>query len=360
MFISRIVIRNFRNFKHLDINLNDGVTTILGENNTGKTNLLYALRLILDSNLPSQYRHLIEHDIHCGIDTSTPEQVVIAVEFKNYSDNDNECALVGLWEVSSDTARLCYRFRPKKSVIEEIEAGERNDNDLSLEDYEWELTGGGDKDVAEVDWNEEIGAKIRFGDLQQFHVVFLPALRDVQRDLRQSYTSPLGRLFSTSEIPQEQKEELIGIIKEANEQVAERPFIKNAGESIQASFSETAGEAFEMDVRLGMAEPSFASISRALTILLSNNAITDFEPSRNGLGLNNILYISMLLEYFRRRVDNPKTAGQLLLIEEPEAHLHPQLQRVLYSELNNKPFQTILTTHSTHISSQAALKLSYA
>ena len=44
------------------------------------------------------------------------------------------------------------------------------------------------------------------------------------------------------------------------------------------------------------------------------------------------------------------------VIEEPEAHIHPQLQRVLYSTLAAKPFQAILSTHSTHISSLASLK----
>ena len=83
--------------------------------------------------------------------------------------------------------------------------------------------------------------------------------------------------------------------------------------------------------------------------------MVDFEPARNGLGLNNILYVSMLLEYFRRRTIRPDTAGQLLLIEEPEAHLHPQLQHVLFTKLRESPFQTFVTTHSTHISSAASL-----
>lgn len=356
MYISRIVIRNFRNFAHMDIHLNDGVTTVIGENNTGKTNLLHALRLVADSNLSSYYRQLIEHDIHRSVDISAPQQVIVSVEFSDYSDRENECALVGCWEVAEGVARLSYRFRPKRAVMEAIESQDRAGDDLILEDYHWELTGGGKKDPATVEWNEDLGTSVRFGDMQQFQVVFLLALRDVQRDLRQSNISPLGRLFAASDIPQEEKDELVEIIRSANTEVANRPTIRETGEAIQSAFSETAGEAFTMSVKLGMADPSFTSISRALTVLLSNDALTDFEPSRNGLGLNNILYISMLLEYFKRRVENPNTAGQLLLIEEPEAHLHPQLQRVLYEDLNLKPFQTIITTHSSHISSQAHLK----
>ncbi len=104
-----------------------------------------------------------------------------------------------------------------------------------------------------------------------------------------------------------------------------------------------------------MADPSFSSIARSLTLLLSNSALTDFEPYLNSLGLNNILYISMLIESFERRVRNHKTAGQIFLVEEPEAHLHPQLQRVLLEVLKDKPFQTILSSHSTHITSNAKL-----
>jgi putative ATP-dependent endonuclease of the OLD family len=144
MYISRIVIRNFRNFSHFDVRLNPGVTCILGENNTGKTNLIRALRLVLDSDLSSQYRRLIEHDIFSGVDISKPNQVIVSAEFSDFADKANECALVGCWEVNDHLARLNYRFRPSRAVREQLEAGER-DNDLSLDDYHWEMTGGGEK-----------------------------------------------------------------------------------------------------------------------------------------------------------------------------------------------------------------------
>lgn len=82
MHISRIVIRTFRNFKLLDVRIQDGVTCVIGENNTGKTNLLHALRLAIDTNLSSSYRRLQPHDIHAGENSGSPNQVLVSAEFR--------------------------------------------------------------------------------------------------------------------------------------------------------------------------------------------------------------------------------------------------------------------------------------
>lgn len=358
MYISRVIVRYFRNFELLDVPLRIGANCIVGENNTGKTNLVHALRLPLDAHLSSYHRQLTSDDFPAGTDIRTPKHVLISLEFRDYADKPNEEAMVSDWRVGDDVARLTYRFRPRRIIRQQIASGEHSDANLTIDDYGWEIWGGsGGTDPLTVKWNEDFGVSVRFEELQQsFLVVMMKPLRDVEQELRQSRSSPLGRLLAAADIPEAEQEELVRILTDANEKITERPHIHDLGTEISDAFDETAGEAFKMGVEVGMASPSFNDISRGLNVLLTNDAMKRFEPHRNGLGLNNILYISMLLRVFERRMAEEQTAGQLLIVEEPEAHLHPQLQRVLYNTLSEKSFQTLSTTHSTHITSQVPLE----
>ena len=174
MYISRVVIRNFRSFEHLDVSIGARTTCVIGENNTGKSNFLHAIRLCIDAGLSSTYRSLIPNDIHSTVDISYPTQVLVSLEITDFAGKTNEEALVGAWQFKPGHARLIYRFRPKLGVREDLEIGEIQPGDLKRDDYHWEITGGGDPavDPAAIGWDEGVGSSIRFSDLQSFLVVF--------------------------------------------------------------------------------------------------------------------------------------------------------------------------------------------
>lgn len=357
MRISRVVIRNFRSFASLDVPILENTTCVIGENNTGKSNFLHAIRLCVDAGLSSTYRVLAPNDLHSALDLSHPNQVLVGLEIVEFKGKVNEEALVGAWQCKPGLARLFYRFRPELGARDDLQSGERKPGELTLEDYHWEISAGGDpaQDLADITWDEDVGSSIRFADLQSFQVVFLPALRDVEGDLRQYRHSPLARLIAAMDIAPAEQDQILEKLREANNEIAANKAIEEIAQAVDASFKNVAGPAFSMDVSLGVAEPSFQAIVRALRLLLSNGAMKDFDPSSNGLGLNNVLYVSILIEYFSRRLAQKKSAGQIVLLEEPEAHLHPQLQLSLFKALRSMPFQAILTTHSTHITATAGL-----
>ncbi|MBV6631424.1 MAG: AAA family ATPase [Alphaproteobacteria bacterium] len=359
MRLSRVVIQNYRALKDFDIEIKDDLACIIGENNTGKTAVLRAIQICLDVTLPAYYRSLIREDIHSVLDISHPGQVLIGVELTDFQGKVNEEALVATWKLEADRARIFYRFRPRLRVREQLKSGELEAGQLTLDDYVWEIKGGGNPaiDLGEIAWDDDdIGEVVRFSDLQSYLVVSLPALRNVESDLRHARTSPLVKLIEACEIDRAEQDALTEILDEANQKIEASDAIANIAEAIDKSLKDVSGPAFEMDATLGLSAATFQAIVRNLKILLSDLSLQDFEPGRNGLGMNNILYIAILMEYLERRIGKAQSAGQLILLEEPEAHLHPQLQASLLIALRDKGVQVVLTSHSTQVTSLAPFK----
>ena len=130
-FISRVIIKNYRNFLDLDVSLqHKGI--IVGENNVGKTNFLKALQLILDPSLSDTDRMLTETDFNDAIEKPTENDCEITIQI--YIDNfrNNPTVLAALADASirideKELLKITYRFFPnvdsrgKKEYQYEIE-----------------------------------------------------------------------------------------------------------------------------------------------------------------------------------------------------------------------------------------------
>src|SRR5690606_33071442 len=93
MRINRIKIVNFRNFKDFEVLLAHKNVVIVGENNVGKSNLLYALRLVLDPSLPNSARRLDATDFWEGLDKPFGgHEIRITVGFTDFAQNIMEQA----------------------------------------------------------------------------------------------------------------------------------------------------------------------------------------------------------------------------------------------------------------------------
>ena len=364
MFIKRVIIKNFRNLKHIDVNLDPGGTCVVGENNSGKSNFISALRLALDSNVPFHNRNLKETDFSSTIDITTPQQILIGLTISDFNSEKSpskikeEAFAQGL-TVSDELAQICFRFRPKEQVRQRIVDDGEDTPPLTIADYDWELVGGDAIDeegqVVELEnanWNDNFSKEVSIKTLKAFKIALLPAIRDVESDLRNRSISPLQKLISTTEIEDAEKENLVKQLEDVNNNLSGSSQIKSLGSEIEKSLEETVGSVFKLGISIGLAPPTFEGLSNSLRELFQDSANSSVEVFRNGLGLNNALYISMLLRFFEIRTLEDDTAGQLLLVEEPEAHLHPQLQRIVFTRLLDKKCQVVATSHSTHISSR--------
>lgn len=338
MHISRIAIDNFRNFKSLEIEDLSGAAVIVGENGVGKTNLVAALRLVLDPSLPDSARELDAEDFWDGLDRPFHGEVIqVVVELAGFEDDDRAKGVLGDAIVDDDpvTARLTYAFRPKDTLREGHEP-------VGPKDYEEVTYVGLDDDPT------PFGADVR----KWISLQALPALRDAESDLRSWSRSPVSRLLDDLGLAPERLEQIAERSREASRELLEEDSVVGLQEALNQRLQEMVGEVFGVELSLDVGATRADQVLRAIQVQIDNGR----DITRTSLGSANLLYLALLLERVARRRRDNDLVSRLLAIEEPEAHLHPHVQRVLFRHLVSTEAELLLTTHSAHVASVSPLR----
>lgn len=301
MYLRKLTIGNFRKLNKIDIAFEPGLNILVGPNNVGKTAVIDALRALLGSP-EEQGPRFFEDDIYRP-KGGTP---AAAIEFHyvfNGLDADDEADFLSALVPNAKgelEAHLHIRYAdPDKSTGR-------------LRAKRW--CGLHEENTPGIDMTENLRG------------VYLPPLRDAASGLRPSRSSQLARLIHILA----DEAGRLGIdeaLKKLDAELKLHPPLVNIQAAVTGHHSQMVGTQLAQALEVGLSGTDFKRFSSRLSL-----TVDSFEIEQNGLGFNNLIFMAVVLSELSR---NQESAYRGLIVEEPEAHLHPQLQAVLLRYLEN-------------------------
>lgn len=344
MYLSDIKIEGYRLFKDRQIlHLSKGLNVLVGENGCGKSTVIDAIRLLLNED---EYARsgISEEDFYSSVDK------------KEWADT---ISIKGRFSDLSEEKKVEYItwLDKKYNAVLNIDIVRKQDRRNNYKKAIW----GGEASNSIFEWEP----------LNDIQCVYLPALRDAEKKLKASRGSRLARLLiNLSQKTLEEKRkagELMDIEKDVNdfnEELAKRTDIARANELINDSLENALGTVFAQTTKIRFGDVTFERIVEALRIVFFPGKIPTEESVyrnlfENSLGYNNLIYLATILAEFEGLKEN-YSSPRILLIEELEAHLHPQIQikvlKYLKEQAEKNDIQVIITTHSTTIASATPIE----
>ena len=325
MWLRELQIRNFRKIDALTVTFPPGLTVLVGENNSGKTTIIDALRLMLFSGRDLDYLRLTEDDFRAGTEHAPIE---ISCSFAGLGDEDEvhfqECLVDigdGKFEMQVN-ARLEFNETTNRCNVT--------------------MWGG-----------ETEGGSLPSNHYDRLATIYLQPLRDPQRGLRPGQHSQVARLIDCL-TPEDQRAAFETITKNANQEIRGLKPVEDARCDLDSQMTAIAGSELTQKTELIFTDPTFRRIIAGL-----QPEIEGLPFGLNGLGYNNLIFTSATLGTLRW---SSQFSFRSILVEEPEAHLHPQLQVLFLKYLvdvagnrEGNAVQVIASSHSPILASQAPI-----
>lgn len=350
MYLKQLEIEGYKNFRHpFTIAFSNALNVIVGENSSGKSAIIDAIRLLL---LEDEFGRSTVLDTDFNKPFDKPKEQAKSFRIHGKFDGMSQEQKVAFlpWTDPNGQASLTLLVDNKQNRYGR---------------YKRALWGGASRAGM---FEREL--------FETINCIYLPPLRDALSKLQEGRGSRLARLLrnlnSKALNEAKRKDEPHPLEKEVrdfNEKLATDPgeSIDKANELIRGRLREALGTVFGQDTNIRFSEINFNRIVENLRLLFfpqANSKISreDFRSlEENSLGYNNLLYLATVLAELADvavTTEEPEYL-KILLIEEPEAHLHPQLQIMLLKYLERvaeeKDVQIIITTHSPVLASSISL-----
>lgn len=402
MHLATLRIENFRCFgsSGITIEFQAGMNVILGENNVGKTAIVDALRLLFSLGPGRRDVYVQPQDFYCAAGGEPAHEIRLDAIFEGLSNAEQGVFYELLVPGPPVSAQVHLRFR--------------------LE------TVGGQSRVRQTVWGGEVeGQPVPPAVWELVSHMYLGALRDAESDLRPQRGGRVGHLVKRVISDPVDRARVEAHVRQANRFILAEGGIQRTAEMINDHLSELAGNELRQSVRISLGAPAFERVADTLRLLLPQAGESEFvavydveswkelrqragananlldrvsedgdrvlirlghlgkpeqeklgelyaelldhvEPfgvDQNGMGYNNLIYMGVVLGDLVERRKAGLQNYSALLIEEPEAHIHPQLQVLVYDFLSRtsviddagNQVQVFVTSHSPTLTSRASL-----
>lgn len=343
--LDTVRIFGFRGIKNLEMSMSR-VTVLIGQNNSGKTSFIKALQLALGD----YSRYITEEDFYISSDENRVDKIIIDIKFVPTSDGNKKTQEFNeIWsrefgdKINSENN--LNQFMVMRTVVkpDEVKGGFEC---LRYIMQSWPENNG---------WEtiKERGTD-KTGRILSTPLISIEAQRDIHYELKDR-NSFVGKVLANVKYSKPETEKIETLIKVLNQSAIDNnDTLKNLSEHLTQLNDSFKGAG---NVEITPFPKKIRDLSKHFSIHFGETQNGVFSMEYHGMGTRSwasMLTVKAFLDDAASKHDEEQEPFfPIFAAEEPEAHLHPNAQKTIYTQIAEIKGQVIVSTHSSYIASMS-------